>query len=211
MNEQPCIITPGSYVSPTPTGDPNDESGRKSRSNSLTTNAKPGDRRKAKKPTKHELRRYSVQCMTEQDKVNKLPYRPSLYGYPSIGTRPSIPLGTTGSETASAKSSIAEHGTLSEEPQEPVSQMKSGKTSITEEPVKLGREPVVFRCQTCQQSPMTVTTFHVGAITWLAAVLIFLCGGILGCFLIPFYTNCCKNVKHTCPVCDTEVGMVKPI
>ncbi|KAF8567298.1 hypothetical protein P879_02781 [Paragonimus westermani] len=71
MNEQPCIITPGSYVSSSPTGDYKDEYGRTSRSNSLTTSAKVGDRRKSKKPTKHELRRYSVQCMTEQDKVNK--------------------------------------------------------------------------------------------------------------------------------------------
>ncbi|KAA0191122.1 hypothetical protein FBUS_04483 [Fasciolopsis buskii] len=122
-------------------------------------------------------------------------HRPSLYGYPPPTTKLSIPpLG----------------GSIQEEPRGSLSKPRKGP-STQEESFKLGREPVAFRCQTCQQPTMTITTYHVGAMTWIAAALIFICGGILGCFLIPFYTNCCKDVKHTCPVCETEVGTVKCI
>ncbi|THD18307.1 hypothetical protein D915_009880 [Fasciola hepatica] len=140
-------------------------------------------------------------------------HRPSLYGYPPPTTKLSLPLGTgtMDSETASAKSSFAERGSIQEEPRASFSKPKLGGSSTSEDKFKLGREPVAFRCQTCQQPTMTVTSYHVGVITWIAAVFIFLCGGILGCFLIPFYTNCCKDVRHTCPVCETEVGTVKCI
>ncbi|CAH8594817.1 unnamed protein product [Schistosoma turkestanicum] len=76
---------------------------------------------------------------------------------------------------------------------------------------KLGRLPKSFQCSCCQHVTVTRTTYHVGVLTWLMAVLIFLCGGVLGCFLIPFFTNCCKDVKHECPFCGTEIGVVKCI
>ncbi|CAI2735285.1 unnamed protein product [Schistosoma spindalis] len=76
---------------------------------------------------------------------------------------------------------------------------------------KLGRLPKSFQCDCCQHVTVTRITYHVGVLTWLMAVLIFLCGGVLGCFLIPFFTNCCKDVKHECPFCGTEIGMVKCI
>ncbi|KAG5444407.1 Lipopolysaccharide-induced tumor necrosis factor-alpha factor [Clonorchis sinensis] len=193
--------------------------GKIKRSDSVTATVKTDEKKQNKRPTKSELRRYSIQCLTEHESSFKTPIpilpsanrssgpsgksslskipenvtpRPSLYGYPLIGTRPSI----------------TEPEVPSEESKEVTPQMKAIRK---EEPVKLTRESVAFRCDTCQQSSMTITTYHVGTGTWLMAVLIFLLGGVLGCFLIPFYTNCCKDVKHTCPVCDTEVGVVKAI
>ncbi|TGZ46274.1 hypothetical protein CRM22_011114 [Opisthorchis felineus] len=192
--------------------------GKNVRSGSIAATVKTDEKKQNKRPTKSELRRYSVQCLAEHENTFKPPIpilpsnrssgssgkpslskipenvtpRPSLYGYPLIGTRPSI----------------TEPEIPSEESKEVTAQMKAIRK---EEPVKLTRESVAFRCDTCQQSSMTITTYHVGTGTWLMAVLIFLLGGVLGCFLIPFYTNCCKDVKHTCPVCDTEVGVVKAI
>ncbi|TGZ46273.1 hypothetical protein CRM22_011114 [Opisthorchis felineus] len=179
--------------------------GKNVRSGSIAATVKTDEKKQNKRPTKSELRRYSVQCLAEHENTFKpnrssgssgkpslSTPRPSLYGYPLIGTRPSI----------------TEPEIPSEESKEVTAQMKAIRK---EEPVKLTRESVAFRCDTCQQSSMTITTYHVGTGTWLMAVLIFLLGGVLGCFLIPFYTNCCKDVKHTCPVCDTEVGVVKAI
>nr|CAH8872330.1 unnamed protein product [Trichobilharzia regenti] len=76
---------------------------------------------------------------------------------------------------------------------------------------KLGRLPKSFRCECCQQVTVTRTTYQIGALTWLMAALIFICGGVLGCFLIPFFVDCCKDVKHVCPFCGTEIGLVKCI
>ncbi|CAH8462554.1 unnamed protein product [Dicrocoelium dendriticum] len=157
----------------------------------------------------NEARRHSAQSGSGNEKRKELPQRPVLGGYPLLSGRPSLPVGYSGSQTESSNSSSSSVG----EKHHFDTFMAQGKDTkvLAAEPVKLGREPVVVRCQTCQQRTMTVTTFHIGVITWLSAVLIFLCGGILGCFLIPFYTDCCKDVKHTCPVCDTEIGLVKVI
>ncbi|CAH8666957.1 unnamed protein product [Heterobilharzia americana] len=99
----------------------------------------------------------------------------------------------------------------------PVSQ-PTPKLSISKNPEaesdqtkKLGRLPKSFRCECCQQVTVTRTTYQIGALTWLMAAFIFLCGGILGCFLIPFFVDCCKDVKHVCPFCGTEIGVVKCI
>ncbi|KAH8867733.1 Lipopolysaccharide-induced tumor necrosis factor-alpha factor [Schistosoma japonicum] len=83
--------------------------------------------------------------------------------------------------------------------------------SENESTMKLGRSPKSFRCECCQHVTVTRTTYQVGALTWIMAVVIFLCGGILGCFLIPFLVDCCKDVRHECPFCGTEIGVVKCI
>ncbi|CAH8648288.1 unnamed protein product [Heterobilharzia americana] len=41
---------------------------------------------------------------------------------------------------------------------------------------KLGRLPKSFRCECCQQVTVTRTTYQIGALTWLMAAFIFLCG-----------------------------------
>ncbi|VDP53917.1 unnamed protein product [Schistosoma mattheei] len=41
---------------------------------------------------------------------------------------------------------------------------------------KLNRLPKSFQCDCCQHVTVTRITYHVGVLTWLMAVLIFLCG-----------------------------------
>ncbi|TPP66458.1 hypothetical protein FGIG_05319 [Fasciola gigantica] len=94
-----------------------------------------------------DQRRYSVQGVTEYQKMS---HRPSLYGYPPPTTKLSLPLG----------------GSIQEEPRASFSKPKLGGSLTSEDKFKLGREPVAFRCQTCQQPTMTVTSYHVGVITW---------------------------------------------
>uniref|UniRef100_A0A8D2LNM1 LITAF domain-containing protein n=1 Tax=Varanus komodoensis TaxID=61221 RepID=A0A8D2LNM1_VARKO len=33
--------------------------------------------------------------------------------------------------------------------------------------------------------------------------------GCLGCFLIPFFTKCCKDVDHYCPCCQYHIYRYK--
>ncbi|KER23332.1 hypothetical protein T265_08776 [Opisthorchis viverrini] len=103
--------------------------GKNDRSDSVTATVKTDEKKQNKRPLKSELRRYSIQCLTEHESAFKAP-RPSLYGYPLIP---------------------------SEESKEVTPQMKAIRK---EEPVKLTRESVAFRCDTCQQSSMTITTYH---------------------------------------------------
>lgn len=66
-----------------------------------------------------------------------------------------------------------------------------------------GRYPVQCICPACQNSVQTTTDFVSGSFTILVAILITLVGGLLCCFLIPFFVDSCKDVVHRCPQCDT--------
>ncbi|XP_022338255.1 LITAF domain-containing protein-like [Crassostrea virginica] len=68
--------------------------------------------------------------------------------------------------------------------------------------------PVRVTCPSCRADVMTSTVFETGTMTWLLAGI--LC--ILGCWpccLIPFCVEGCKDVIHTCPNCQTQVGVYR--
>lgn len=66
--------------------------------------------------------------------------------------------------------------------------------------------PVRLNCQSCQADIMTATHYETGMLTWMAVGIICLFGGWLGCCLIPFCVDACKDVVHTCPNCKQMVG-----
>ncbi|GAA48275.1 lipopolysaccharide-induced tumor necrosis factor-alpha factor homolog [Clonorchis sinensis] len=86
---------------------------------------------------------------------------------------------------------------------------------ITEQPsaviisASFGPEAQNYVCSICLNKVITTVQYVNGACTWLACTGIFFIGGVLGCCLIPFFVNTCKDAKHICPVCNTELGIYK--
>ncbi|XP_021349822.1 lipopolysaccharide-induced tumor necrosis factor-alpha factor homolog isoform X2 [Mizuhopecten yessoensis] len=66
--------------------------------------------------------------------------------------------------------------------------------------------PQRMQCPNCSQDIVTVMTFVPGVNTIICCVIIALLGGVLGCFLIPFFMDSCKDVVHNCPNCRTKLG-----
>ncbi|CAH8602190.1 unnamed protein product [Dicrocoelium dendriticum] len=64
-------------------------------------------------------------------------------------------------------------------------------------------------CPVCQQQCMTKVEFHNGALTWSLCVVISMLCGFLGCCLIPFCCDSCKDATHTCPRCGAIIKKVK--
>ncbi|CAH8513224.1 unnamed protein product [Dicrocoelium dendriticum] len=82
--------------------------------------------------------------------------------------------------------------------------MTKGK-AITEQPTavivstSLGPNSQHFLCSICLNKVVTTVHYVNGPCTWLACTGIALIGGFLGCCLIPFFVNTCKDAKHMCP------------
>ncbi|XP_062610125.1 lipopolysaccharide-induced tumor necrosis factor-alpha factor homolog [Saccostrea cucullata] len=66
--------------------------------------------------------------------------------------------------------------------------------------------PVRMRCQYCSAEITTSTTYETGTLTWVIAGILLLFGLWLGCCLIPFCVDGCKDVVHRCPSCQQVVG-----
>lgn len=66
--------------------------------------------------------------------------------------------------------------------------------------------PQTIVCQHCSATVTTSTMFTVGTYAWLIALFILIVGLWLGCCLIPFCVDGCKDVIHTCPNCHCTVG-----
>ncbi|XP_035671458.1 lipopolysaccharide-induced tumor necrosis factor-alpha factor homolog [Branchiostoma floridae] len=94
-----------------------------------------------------------------------------------------------------------------------------GTTVVVGQPVPMippdhptrSKDPVRMTCPTCQQSIQTTIERQIGLFTWMAVGIIFLVGmGFpllwLGCCFIPMCIPSCKDVRHTCPNCQTHLG-----
>ncbi|KAK3090978.1 hypothetical protein FSP39_016178 [Pinctada imbricata] len=83
-------------------------------------------------------------------------------------------------------------------------------TVVMAQPVVAGmmfREaPVAMQCPYCSASITTSTTYETGTMTWVIAGILLLFGLWLGCCLIPFCVDGCKDVIHRCPSCNQVVG-----
>ncbi|XP_060083326.1 LITAF domain-containing protein-like [Ylistrum balloti] len=66
--------------------------------------------------------------------------------------------------------------------------------------------PQRMQCPNCSQDIVTVMTFVPGVNTVVCCLIIALLGGVLGCFIIPFFMDSCKDVIHNCPNCRTKLG-----
>ncbi|CAH8681243.1 unnamed protein product [Schistosoma rodhaini] len=80
---------------------------------------------------------------------------------------------------------------------------------ITDQPmsqVTFSDIPVTLHCPSCGLNTLTRLEYKNGLLTYLACCGICLVGGVLGCCLIPFCVNSCKDVNHVCPHCQRAVG-----
>nr|AEW43450.1 lipopolysaccharide-induced TNF-alpha factor [Solen grandis] len=66
--------------------------------------------------------------------------------------------------------------------------------------------PIRIKCQFCQADVVTSTYMETGTLTWVACFIIAIVGCWLGCCLIPFCMDGCKDVVHQCPNCRQQVG-----
>lgn len=69
-----------------------------------------------------------------------------------------------------------------------------------------GESPVSMVCPHCQTHIITCTTYQDGTLTWLASGALCLLCCWVGCCLIPFCLDGCKDVIHSCPNCHARLG-----
>ncbi|KAM4632539.1 lITAF domain-containing protein [Discoglossus pictus] len=60
-------------------------------------------------------------------------------------------------------------------------------------------------CPSCNLPCVTRLEYKSGCLTILLCCLMFFCGFILGCFLIPCCIKSCKDVNHRCPGCNSLI------
>ncbi|CAD5113777.1 DgyrCDS2945 [Dimorphilus gyrociliatus] len=66
--------------------------------------------------------------------------------------------------------------------------------------------PIRINCNFCKADVVTAINYETGTLTWVAAGVICLLGFVIGCCLVPFCIDGCKDVVHTCPNCRQVVG-----
>nr|ACN70008.1 LPS-induced TNF-alpha factor [Pinctada fucata] len=66
--------------------------------------------------------------------------------------------------------------------------------------------PVQCTCPSCGASVVTSTSYETGTLAWVICLVLALFGLWLGCCLIPFCINGCKDVIHSCPNCRHTIG-----
>lgn len=67
------------------------------------------------------------------------------------------------------------------------------------------RKPILKWCGFCKAERKTNIVFETSAKTFWSSVAIFFMGGVLGCFMLPYYSNRCKNPKLVCRACNHGV------
>ncbi|XP_053220807.1 lipopolysaccharide-induced tumor necrosis factor-alpha factor homolog [Podarcis raffonei] len=70
-------------------------------------------------------------------------------------------------------------------------------------------KPASTICPCCRQIITTEVVYRVGTLTYIACSAVCVMGGCMGCCLIPFMTNCCKDVDHYCPKCRYHIYRYK--
>lgn len=74
------------------------------------------------------------------------------------------------------------------------------------EDYELNSIPTLRWCAYCARETSTEVEYRNSSKTFLASLGIFLMGGVFGCFLIPYVTTKCKDMKFICHVCKREVS-----
>ena len=88
----------------------------------------------------------------------------------------------------------------------------TGHTVVAMQPKRIfSRHPASVVCQHCGVNVVTRPRAEVGTVTWLAAGFLILVGCWLGCCLIPFCIDECKDIYHDCPNCQRTVEVYKPL
>jgi LITAF-like zinc ribbon domain len=72
---------------------------------------------------------------------------------------------------------------------------------------KLSKDlPGLMWCGYCKGEMATDIKFVNSSMTFMSSIGIFLSGGILGCFLLPYATNCCKSARIICKKCGRTLS-----
>jgi hypothetical protein len=66
--------------------------------------------------------------------------------------------------------------------------------------------PTLRWCAFCAKETSTEIEFRNSSKTFWASMGIFFMGGVFGCFLIPYVTNRCKDMKRVCHLCKRDVA-----
>ncbi|XP_078696160.1 lipopolysaccharide-induced tumor necrosis factor-alpha factor homolog isoform X1 [Branchiostoma floridae x Branchiostoma belcheri] len=95
-----------------------------------------------------------------------------------------------------------------------VPQPVPGAVVVTANPPSRSNQPVRLTCPSCHQDVLTTVQPEIGMFTWLMVGAVFLFGFAfplvwLGCCFIPLCIKDFKDVKHTCPNCQTHLGTYK--
>jgi len=77
------------------------------------------------------------------------------------------------------------------------------------QPISLGASSVMCVCPSCRATVTTTTVYEAGGLCWLICFGCLFFGLWLGCCLIPFCINECKDVVHKCPNCNALIGKYK--
>lgn len=89
-------------------------------------------------------------------------------------------------------------------------QQSSATVVVTGQPTVLIQHyretPVRTQCPGCRADILTATHYETGTMTWLVAGILCFIGLWLGCCLIPFCVDGCKDVVHSCPSCRITIG-----
>lgn len=69
--------------------------------------------------------------------------------------------------------------------------------------------PAACTCPACRQNVVTRIEYNIGLLVWLIFGILILVGCWLGCCLIPFCVDSCKDVDHYCPNCNHHISKYK--
>ncbi|XP_018429195.1 PREDICTED: lipopolysaccharide-induced tumor necrosis factor-alpha factor homolog [Nanorana parkeri] len=69
--------------------------------------------------------------------------------------------------------------------------------------------PTSCMCPVCRQNVVTRVEYNSGLLAWLICGILVLFGCWLGCCLIPFCVDSCKDVDHFCPNCNNHLSKYK--
>ncbi|RNA35820.1 lipopolysaccharide-induced tumor necrosis factor-alpha factor [Brachionus plicatilis] len=78
-------------------------------------------------------------------------------------------------------------------------------------PIRLGDNPAQIMCPNCRASVLTRVKYQSGVLTWLIAGGLCFIGLWLGCCLVPFCVDSCKDAEHYCPNCRYMIGRNKKL
>lgn len=72
-------------------------------------------------------------------------------------------------------------------------------------------ESAYVGCRYCGKTGPTVTEPQTGTLTYLSSILVCFSGCSLGCCLLPFCMDVCRDVVHRCSTCRQVLGVYKRV
>ncbi|CAO3571140.1 unnamed protein product [Mortierella alpina] len=107
-----------------------------------------------------------------------------------------------------------QQATLQQFPQRPPP-MQTSPLIMSRAPTRiqdLKNKPAMVICQHCRHLVLTDITTENGSCTYVGVLALFLLGvTTFGCCLLPLCLTSCKDVMHSCPNCERDIGLYSRI